>query len=128
MAKFGTIEVYEELSNILNSDPKWADAGRSVTNTFAFRYREPLNRSFFVRFDSGKVTETKELDESSAEEPDFILDGTPDTWREVLEGKLSPMAAVTSGKLKVKGNMMKLMTLMKPFGHVMETLTTIELA
>jgi putative sterol carrier protein len=92
-----------------------------------FGYSEPVNKAFFVRFEAGQLTDVRELASSDTEEADFVLHGSPDGWRGVLEGTTTPMKAITSGQVKVKGNMMALMKEMKAFNHVMDSLTKIEL-
>ena len=123
MATFGTIEVYEELAALLNTDPVWAEKGRKIDHSMVFDYTEP----FFVRFEAGKLTDVRELSSTDAESADFTLQGSPEAWRGLLEGTTTPMKALTGGQLKVKGNMVTLMKEMKAFSHVMDSLAQIKL-
>jgi alkyl sulfatase BDS1-like metallo-beta-lactamase superfamily hydrolase len=127
LAKFGTVEVYEELAALLNTDPVWAEKGKKIDNSLVFDYTDPVNKAFFVRFQAGQLTDVRELASADAEPADFTLQGSPEAWRGLLEGTTTPMKAITGGQLKLKGNMMALMKEMKAFSHVMDSLAKIEL-
>jgi putative sterol carrier protein len=127
MAKFGTIEVYQELANLLNEDSVWAEKGKDINHAMVFDYGDPISKAFFVRFEHGKLTDIRELPSADAEPADFVMSGAPDSWRGMLEGSLTPTAALTSGRLKCKGNMMKLLREMKAFSHIMGSMSSIEL-
>ncbi len=92
-----------------------------------FDYTEPINKAFFLRFEDGQIAEVKETDSDGSEESDYALHGSPDTWRSVLDGSISPMKALTGGKLKVDGSMMGLMKQMKAFNHVLDSLQKVPL-
>jgi putative sterol carrier protein len=126
MAKFGTVEVYEEMAKALDNDPEWAETGKGITYKMTFTYKEPINKVFFVNFDEGKITEVREAgpDDRSV---DFDLAAAPDTWRSLLEGKTNPMMAITRGKLKVDGNLAALMKHMKAFTKVLDAMSGVEL-
>ena len=124
--KFGTVQIYEAMAEMLNADPEWADKGKNITYTMVYEYRAPVDKSFLVRFDAGKVTEVRELATSDAEPADFVISGDPETWRAVLERKTSPTAAMTRGQLKVQGKMSVLLKNMAAFSHILDSMTKIE--
>jgi putative sterol carrier protein len=105
MATFGTIEVYEEMAKLLNSDPVWADKGKAISYSMIYVYGPPV-------------------DEAPA---DFVLMGSPEVWRGVLDQSLNPTAALTRGQLKVKGKMTTLLKHMNAFSYVIDAMTKIEL-
>ena len=127
MAKFGTIEVYEEMARLLNEDPEWADKGKAITYTMIYAYGPPTDRNFFVRFEQGRVTDVKEVDAPDAEPADFVLTGPPDVWRGIFDKTLNPTSALTRGQLKVKGKMTTLLKNMSAFSYVIDAMTKIEL-
>lgn len=127
MATFGTVEVYEEMARLLNTDPEWAEKGKAISYSMVYDYREPVSKAFYVKFDEGRVTEVRELASADAEPADFVISGTPDVWRGVLEKKINPTAALTRGQLKLKGKMSALLKHMNAFGHVIDTMTKVEL-
>lgn len=124
--EFGTIQVYEAMAEMLNADPEWADKGKNITYTMIFEYRAPVDKSFLVRFDAGKVTDVRELSTPDEEPADFVISGDPENWRAVLEGRTSPTAAMTRGQLKVKGKMSVLLKNMSAFSHILDSMTKIE--
>jgi putative sterol carrier protein len=127
MAKFGTIEVYEEMARLLNEDPEWADKGKAITYTMIYAYGPPADKTFFVRFEQGRVTDVKEIDSPDAEPADFVLTGPSDVWRGIFDKTLNPTAALTRGQLKVKGKMTTLLKHMSAFSYVIDAMTKIEL-
>jgi hypothetical protein len=126
-AEFGTVKVYEEMANLLNGDPEWADKGKAITYTMIYDYGPPISKAFLARFEAGQVTEVRELASADAEPADFVISGPPEIWRGVLEKNISPTAAMTKGQLKVKGKLTTLLKHMTAFGYVIDTMTKIEL-
>jgi putative sterol carrier protein len=127
MARFGTIEVYEEMGRLLNEDPEWAEKGKAITYTMIYAYGPPADKTFYVRFEQGRVTEVKEIDAPDSEPADFVLTGPSDVWRGILDKTLNPTAALTRGQLKVKGKMTTLLKHMSAFSYVIDAMTKIEL-
>lgn len=125
--QFGTIQMYEAMAGMLNADPEWADKGKNITYSMVFEFRAPVDKSFFVRFDAGKVTDVRELSSPDSEPADFVISGAPETWRAVLEGKTTPISALTRGQLKVEGKMSILLKNMSAFSHILDSMTKIEL-
>ena len=127
MATFGTVEVYEEMAKLLNADPEWAEKGKAISYSMVYDYREPVDKAFYVKFDEGRITDVRELPSADAEPADFVISGAPDIWRGVLEKKINPTAALTRGQLKLKGKMSTLLKHMNAFGHIIDTMTKVEL-
>lgn len=127
MAEFGTIEVYEEMAKLLNSDPEWTEKGKAISYSMIYAYGPPVDKYFFVLFDEGRVTDVREVPTPDAEPADFVLTGPPDVWRGILEKTLNPTAALTRGQLKVKGKMTTLLKHMSAFSYVIDAMTRIEL-
>lgn len=127
MAKFGTIEVYEEMARLLNEDPEWAEKGKAITYTMIYAYGPPAGGTFFVRFEEGRVTEVREIDSPDSEPADFVLTGPSEVWRGIFDKTLNPTTALTRGQLKVKGKMTTLLKHMGAFSYVIDAMTKIEL-
>lgn len=124
MAKFGTLSVYEEMAGALNTDPTWAEKGSGIDARMVFEYGPPVDKGFFVHFESGKVHEVQEVPVGGGPEADFRIIGTSDVWRDVLSGRLSPTTAMTTGKLKVKGKLTRLLKSMDAFSYVLGRMVT----
>ena len=127
MATFGTIEVYEEMAKLLNSDPVWAEKGKAISYSMIYVYGPPVDKNFFVQFEEGQMTEVREVPSAEAEPADFVLTGATEVWRGVLDKSLNPTAALTRGQLKVKGKMTTLLKHMNAFSYVIDAMTKIEL-
>ena len=125
--EFGTVKVYEEMANLLNNDPEWAEKGKAITYTMIYEYSSPVSKAFFVKFDEGRITEVRELPSAEGETADFVISGAPEVWRGVLDKSINPTAAMTRGQLKVKGKMTTLLKHMGPFGYIIDSMTKIEL-
>lgn len=127
MAEFGTVEVYEEMAKLINDDQQWAELGKAISYRMVFVYKEPVSKSFYLNFDEGKLIDTREIGSPEAEPADFILTAAPETWRAVLEKKTKVTVALTTGKVKVRGDLSILMKHMKAFNYVLEAMTQVEL-
>jgi hypothetical protein len=128
MAVFGTIEVYDEMATLLNGDEEWVERGRGITYSMIYHYADPVNRTFFVRFDEGRVSDVRELASPDAEAADFVISGPPDVWRGILEKKMSPMVALTRGHLKLRGKLTTLIKHMDGFNYIIDSMTKIPLS
>lgn len=128
MAVFGTIEVYDAMATLLNGDDEWVERGRGINYSMIFHYTDPVNRTFFVRFDEGKVRDVRELDSPDAETGDFVISGPPDVWRAIFEKRMSPMVALTRGHLNLKGKLTALIRHMDGFNYIIDSMTKIPLS
>jgi hypothetical protein len=125
--EFGTVKVFEEMANLLNNDPEWAEKGKAITYTMIYDYGPPVSKAFFVRFEQGNITEVRELPSAEGETADFVIAGAPEVWRGVFDKSINPTAAMTRGQLKVKGKMTTLLKHMGAFGYIIDSMTKIEL-
>ncbi len=124
--KFGTVDFYQAMADALNSDPAWADIGKDLDYTMVYVFTEPVDKSFYAVFGGGKVTGVREAGAADAENVDFVISGPPDVWRGIFEKKINPTAALTTGKMKVKGKMTTLLKNMKAFQYVIEAMTKVD--
>ncbi len=124
--QFGTVEVYEEMARLLNEDTQWLEDAKNISFTMIYAYGEPVNAAFYVRFDAGRVVDVHQLASAADEPADFVISGSADVWRGVLEKRVSPTAALTRGQLKLKGKMTTLMKHMGQFSHVLDTMSQVQ--
>ncbi len=124
--KFGTVDFYQAMADQLNNDPAWSEIGKDLDYTMVYVFTEPVNKSFYAVFDQGKVTGVREATEADAEAVDFVITGPPDVWRGIFEKTINPTAALTTGKMKVKGKMTTLLKNMKAFSYVIEAMTKVD--
>ena len=124
--KFGTVHFYQAMADQLNNDPAWPEIGQDLSYSMVYVFTEPVDKRFYAVFDGGKVTGVREATEADAEAVDFVITGPPDVWRGIFEKKINPTAALTTGKMKVKGKMTALLKNMKAFSYVIEAMTRVD--
>ena len=123
---FGTVDFYQAMADQLNNDPAWSEIGKDLDYTMVYVFTEPVNKKFYAVFGQGKVTGVREATEADAEAVDFVITGPPDVWRGIFEKTINPTAALTTGKMKVKGKMTTLLKNMKAFSYVIEAMTKVD--
>ncbi|NDJ91403.1 SCP2 sterol-binding domain-containing protein [Mycolicibacter kumamotonensis] len=125
--KFGTVEVYELLANILNADPKWRDLAKPISYTMVYAYTAPIDKRFLLKFHQGEVVEVRDLLPGEEATADFVISGAPMVWRDLIQQKLSPTVAMASGKVKIKGSQAALLRHMKRFNYLISQLCSMDL-
>lgn len=73
--------------------------------------KEPVK--FYLDLWHGECREAHLVEDGDTKEPEFIIQGTIDTFRQIFDKKLDPIRALVSGKLKLKGNLGKIMRSVK---------------
>jgi len=124
--KFGTVDFYQAMADQLNNDPAWKDIGQNLSYSMVYVLTEPVDKRFYAVFDEGKVSGVREATEADAEGVDFVITGPPDVWRGIFEKRINPTAALTTGKMKVKGKMTTLLKNMSAFSYVIEAMTKVD--
>jgi putative sterol carrier protein len=86
---------------------------KSITTSVSFIYTncpDGKTRCLYFRAVDGNVAEVAS-DENLSREAEFVITGEYDLFSRVTQGTLSSQRALMSGKLKVKGNMVKALKL-----------------
>jgi putative sterol carrier protein len=66
-------------------------------------------RAVFIRFEDGKLAETKLATDADVERAQFLISGSPKTWKQIFDGKADPVVALMMGRLDLeKGGMGRL--------------------
>jgi putative sterol carrier protein len=126
--QLGTIQMCEEMAEMLKTDPTWAEKGKDLSCTMTFVFQAPIDSAFFVRFDMGQIADIGELSPGVSEPSDYIISGAPEVWRAVLGGKMSPIFALTRGQLRVKGKKSSLLKRMPAFRHILDSMASMDLS
>ncbi|HUN07985.1 MAG TPA: SCP2 sterol-binding domain-containing protein [Aggregatilineales bacterium] len=87
-----------------------ADKAQGVNATIQFNLSGDNGGMFWLKIADG----TCEAGEGAAENPKMTLKAAADDWYAVSTGKMNPMQAFMSGKIKIEGDMgmaMKLQTM-----------------
>ena len=86
-------------------DVRLASSGDSSFQSDAFEETAYL----FLGLYHGKSPGAEALSAQEEREAEFVLSAPFTNWRRVIEGELDPIQGMMTKKLKVKGNMMKIM-------------------
>ena len=111
--KFPSDEWIKELSRLLNESESYQKSAKDWEGDFLFISdpdKDHLETTYmFLALYHGKSPDAAMLagpDERTAE---FVIRAPFGVWRRVIEGKLDPIQGMMTGKLKVEGDMMKVM-------------------
>ncbi len=99
----------------LNSDPRYAQVARQWEGDLAFviepddtgELEAPL--VLYVDLWHGQCRSSAVLQSVDEKDPAFVLTASLSNYRAILEGRLDPMQAMLTRKLKVKGSMAYMM-------------------
>ncbi len=107
----------EQLKTEVNRSEAYASSAKNWEGDFYFIV-EPLKpgglpRKIYLDLWHGKCREAFVVDGQDQKKPEFTIAGTQGTYRQIFEKKLDPIQALMTRKLKLQGNMMKIMRSVK---------------
>ncbi len=108
-AIFPSEEWLKGLETKLNSDGRYADIAKNWEGDL-FIIVEPVGNlkeqtAFYLDLWHGRCRKAEFQPDLSSHSPVFTLTSNYDNIKEILTGKLNPMTAMMTMKLRVKGNM-----------------------
>ncbi len=115
---FPSPEWTTELQTVVNNDQAYAQSAKTWEGDFYFVIEagpgiaQPVK--MYLDLWHGKCREAHIVSAGETKQPEFTISGTLDTYRRVFEKKLDPIQALMTRKLKVQGNMMKIVRSVKP--------------
>lgn len=111
--KFPSDEWVKEFGNQLNASEAYAKSGKDWEGDFSFIVEAdnayPETVYFFIGLRHGKCPDAAMMASENERETPYTVSGSFSTWRKVIEGKLDPIQGLMMRKLKLKGNLMKVM-------------------
>jgi len=111
--KFPSDEWIKELSRQLNASEAYEKAARDWEGDFIFIVEpdeaHPETAYLFLSLYHGKSPDAAMVKSEEERKAEFVIRAAFSTWRRVIEGKLDPIQGMMTGRLKLKGNMMKIM-------------------
>ena len=111
--KFPSDEWVKEFGNQLNASEAYAKSGKDWEGDFSFIVEAdnayPETVYFFIGLFHGKCPDAAMMASENEREAPYTVSGAFSTWRKVIEGKLDPIQGLMMRKLKLKGNLMKVM-------------------
>ncbi|MGD0854969.1 MAG: SCP2 sterol-binding domain-containing protein [Dehalococcoidia bacterium] len=115
MAKFGTMEWAQKLMEELNNSQGYAAAAKNWDGDWYWVINAggPIKSPIYLYLDlvKDKCRSVDVLDEANKTKykPAYILRGDVKTWRDIAEKKVDSQACMLTGRLKLTGNMPKLL-------------------
>ena len=111
--KFPSDEWIKELSAKLNASESYERSAKDWEGDFVFVI-EPDGAHdetayLFLGLFHGKSPNAAALTDEGEQEAEFVIRAPFGIWRQVIEGKLDPIQGMMTRKLKLQGNMMKIM-------------------
>lgn len=111
--KFPSDEWIQELSNQLNRSESYEKSAKDWEGDFVFVVEPDAaydqTAYLFLGLYHGKSTGAVALSSETERPAEFILRAPFGAWRQVIEGKLDAIQGMMTRKLRVEGNMMKVM-------------------
>ncbi len=111
--KFPSDEWIKELSKQLNASESYEKAAKDWEGDFVFVVEPdeayPETAYLFLGLYHGKSPDAGLLTSESERPAEFTLRAPFSNWRKVIEGQLDPIQGMMTKKLRVEGNMMKIM-------------------
>lgn len=112
--KFPSDEWIKELSRQLNDSETYEKSAKDWEGDFIFVCEpddafqgEPVH--LYLDLHHGQSPSARQLSGSDEKQAAYVLSAPFSTWRKVIEGKLDPIQGMMTRKLKLQGNMMKIM-------------------
>jgi putative sterol carrier protein len=111
--KFPSDEWVKEFANQMNASESYAKSAKDWEGDFNFIVEAdksyPETVYFFIGLYHGQATDAAMVGSAEARPAPFTVSGPFSVWRKVIEGKQDPIQALMMRKLKLKGNLMKVM-------------------
>lgn len=107
--KFGTQEWIQELCDQLNASEVYAQAAANWEGDLIFgilpdeNYSHPTH--YYINLQHGKASEPTLLSGPDERKALFISSAPFSTWKKVLDGRLDPIQAMFSNKIRLIGSM-----------------------
>jgi putative sterol carrier protein len=131
MVKFLSEEWIDEAKKYLieKVDPQ-TDLKNLSTSLLGIVEHIPPNDSimgFYFEFQNGNLKDfiVTQGDTLSGKDPTYIVNGNYGTYKDVLQGKTSLTIALLKNRLKLKGNKLQALKIIKPLDKVILSLITI---
>lgn len=110
---FPSDEWVKTLMDKLNASPAYQDAAAKWEGDFAFVITagDGVAEDTYLYMDlhHGTCRSARQLASVGDEDPAFTMSAPIKTWKQVLTGELDPIRGLTGRKLKLKGNLMKVL-------------------
>lgn len=110
--KIGTDEWMKELERRLNASESYAQAAATWEGDIILVFLPDDTLATlaetlygYINLQHGKASDARKLNSLDEQKAKFTMTAPLSTWRKVQEGRLDPLQAMFSGKIKVVGSM-----------------------
>ena len=107
--KFPSEEWIKELETRLNTSESYAQAAATWEGDNIFAVLPDADHAdttyLYINLQHGKASDARQLKSLDEQKALFTSSAPFSTWRRVLEGRLDPIQAMFSGKIKLVGSM-----------------------
>lgn len=111
--KFPSDEWVKALKDQLNASETYERSAKDWEGDFVFVAEPdaayPGTAYLFLGLLHGKCTDAALVSSIDERKAEFVINAPFGVWRQVIEGKLDPIQGMMTRKLKLQGNMMKIM-------------------
>jgi putative sterol carrier protein len=111
--KFPSDEWIKALKDALNASEAYERSAKDWEGDFIFIVEPdaafPTPAYLFLGLYHGKCTDAAVLQSPNERKAEFVITAPFNVWRQVIEAKLDPIQGMMTRKLKLQGNMMKIM-------------------
>ena len=127
---FGTLAWVQRLKDELNKNEGYAEAARNWEGDIYFVIEakgSKLKRDIYMYLDlwHGNCREAALPEDPATYKPEFTFTGSVKTFRQIIDEGLDPMKAIMTRKLKLQGNMAKIMRNVKAANQLVYCCTLI---
>jgi putative sterol carrier protein len=131
MARFPSEEWTKLYAEKLNANKSYEDAGKNWEGaiTFVVQKDSALDKDAFIYLDlyHGKCRDAKfSLTESDLPTPEYKYAGPYGNWRKLINKEIDPIQGLLTGKFKLQGSMMKIMSFTKAAKEMVNTTASVQ--
>ncbi len=125
--KLATLEYAKKMQEVLNGDAEHRRLAKGETDSYLLVLDPEPAKGVTERLIVGYSMEDGEVKEvwTGERKTTFVLSAPYGVWIDILIGKLGPMAAMTTRRLKIRGNILRLLAGSDSTLRMVELLRTI---
>jgi putative sterol carrier protein len=130
MALFGTQDWLNSFANALNNNESYAEAAQEWEGDFYFLVTPGGNylndMTMYLHLEHGKCLVAEMVADPSSRKPDYTVKGALESWQQIITKELDHTQAIMTGKLTIKGDMVKIMKNLKAAQELVNSLVLVE--
>lgn len=128
---FPSAEWVEALKDVINSSESYRNAARTWEGDFYFviepdettTLTQPV--TLYMDLWHGECRDACVVSDPAEKSPEFIISAPYAAWKQVVTGQLDPIKALMTRKLKLQGNLMKIMRSVKAANELVRCCTLV---